>query len=150
MCCKYTLSLSVLFLPSVSSSSSSLYSSLSPVSHTVCYCITVTYILKKACLFLLHAWKCRVENINISGKKYENNNKDVAMNTNLNCKYLYEECFPSVFFFFLTFYCFFFGLFMGLMGDFLSSVSQCVAVSVNSLQCLSVRESMNLIFQLRF
>lgn len=56
------------------------------------------------------------------------------MKTNLNCKYLYEECFPSFLFLcsFIPFH------FLGLMRDFLSSVSQCVTVSVNSLQCLSV------------
>lgn len=113
----------------------SLYISLSPVSHTVCYCITVTYILLKkikACLFLLHAWKCSVETINIGGGKYKNDDDDVAMKTNLTCKYLYEERFPS--FSFCSFW------FLGLR-EFLSSASQCVTVSVNSLQCLSVCQS---------
>lgn len=66
-------------------------------------------------------------------KKSKNNDDDGAMKTNLNCKYLYEERFPS--FSFIPFW------FLGLMRDFLSSVSQCVTVSVNSLQCLSVCQS---------
>lgn len=60
----------------------SLYISLSPVSHTVCYCITVTYILLKkikACLFLLHAWKCSVETINIGGEGGGGNIKMMTM-----------------------------------------------------------------------
>lgn len=49
MCCKYTLSPCPLstFCLSFYPSPLSLYISLSPVSHTVCYCITVTYILLK-------------------------------------------------------------------------------------------------------
>lgn len=66
------------------------------------------------------------------GKKYKNDDNDVAMKTNLTCKYLYEERFPS--FSFCSFW------FLGLR-EFLSSASQCVTVSVNSLQCLSVCQS---------
>lgn len=51
-------------------------------------------------------------------KKYKNN--DVAMNTNLNCKYLYEERFIP----FLSLVYFF--LFGGLLRDFLSP--QCLGV----------------------
>lgn len=105
MCCKYTTgSHSVLFLSSFSSISLSLllslYISLSPVSHTVCYCITVTYILLKKSLpvFItcveMQSWKYQY----LGKKKNKNNNNDVAIKTNLNCKYLYEEHFPSFLF----------------------------------------------------
>lgn len=59
--------------------------------------------------------------------------------------------FSFLYFFSLLWLFFFFFFFsLGLMRDFLSSASQRVTVSVNSLQCPSVQESMNLIYNLYF
>ena len=84
------------------------------------------------------------QKLSIPGEKnMKNKDDDVEMKTNLNCKYLYEERFLFPFFNF-SFFSFYFLVFFGTYARFfLCAVSQCVTVSVNSLQCLSVQESIN-------
>lgn len=138
MCCKYTLSPSPLSTACLSFYRSPLSLYISPVSHTVCYYITVTYILfKKSLPVFSTCVEMQSLNYQYLGKKKSTNNNDVVMETNLACKYLYEERFPSFSFLFLLYS---FWVFLGLR-DFLSSASQCATVSVYSSQCLSVCQS---------
>lgn len=81
------------------------------------------------------------------GKKHKNNDEDVAMITNLNCKYFYEERFPS-FFFFFSFVPF---GFLGLIERFFSP--RCLSVLLSVLTVYSVCQFVSpgdLILSLRF
>lgn len=103
MCCKYTTgSHSVLFLSSFSSislsSSFSLHLPLACISYSLLLHYSNLYTLQKkpACFYYMRG-NAELK-ISISGEKKNKNNNDVAIKTNLNCKYLYEEHFPSFLF----------------------------------------------------
>lgn len=69
----------------------------------------------------------------------KNNDDDVEMKTNLNCKYLYEERFPFPFFFSFPFSRLIFLFFSGLMRGFFSP--QCLSVLPSVLTVYSVCQS---------
>lgn len=128
VCCKYTLSLCPV-------SPSSLYSSC--ISYSLLLHYSNLYTQKKPACFYYMRGNAESKNINISGKKYENNNTDVAMKTNLKLQIFVWRMF-SFWVFFWTFCSFILVCFWDLWEVF---SRRCLGVLPSVLTVYSVCQS---------
>lgn len=147
MCCKYTLSLPFLYLPSLllSFSAFSLQLPLSCIPFSLLLHYSNLYSLKKkpACFYYM---RCNAESkLSISGGKKLN--RTFAMTFRRKLTLSAYICMRNVFLLFFLFFSFNLFGFRGLR-EILSIASQCVTVSFNKFTvsiCLSVQESIHLI-----